>query len=171
MVFRFRMLSDESDYFVREYEVAYDMNLADFNDFICDDLHFDKGGVTSFFTSNGIWEKGREFTREDMGGGGRNRDDASPVPMDSVLLGQVIRENRDRLIFLFDIFGDRALYLEMTEAKTSEDGVKYPRIVLSKAAAPNQYKAGERLMFDDVMSDFQDFDDYEESGEYHDDDY
>ena len=34
MIFKFRMLSDESDVFVRDYEVKYDMNLLEFNDFI-----------------------------------------------------------------------------------------------------------------------------------------
>ena len=30
MVFRFRMLSDENDNFVRDYEALYDMTLLDF---------------------------------------------------------------------------------------------------------------------------------------------
>lgn len=36
MIFKFRMLSDENDGFIREYEVPYDMNLLDFNDFIAE---------------------------------------------------------------------------------------------------------------------------------------
>ncbi len=159
MIFRFRMLSDENDYFIREYEVPYDMGLVDFNDFLCDDLHFDKNGVTSFFTSNALWEKGREFTREDMDGAAES--DEAPVPMADMVLGQIIRRNRDRLIFLFDVFGDRGLFLELTEAKKSEEGVEYPRITLSRADAPKQYDAGDNLVFNDMMSDFDSFESYE----------
>ena len=38
MVFRFRMLSDENDNFVRDYEAMYDMTLLDFHDFIIHSL-------------------------------------------------------------------------------------------------------------------------------------
>ena len=38
MVFRFRMLSDENDNFVRDYEAMYDMTLLDFHDFILQSL-------------------------------------------------------------------------------------------------------------------------------------
>lgn len=161
MIFRFRMLNDENDYFIREYEVPYDMNLAEFNDFICDDLRFDKAGITSFFTSNALWEKEREFTREDMSAPGPEDDHEVPTPMVNVALGQIIRQNRDRLIFLFDVFGDRGLFLELTEAKKREDGTDYPRTTLSKGDAPNQYEAGNGSIFDDVMSDFDDFESYE----------
>ncbi len=161
MIFRFRMLSDENDYFVREYEVPYDMGLAEFNDFLCGDLRFDKGGITSFFASNALWEKGREFTSEDMREPGREDNPEAPVPMSGMVLGQVIRQNRDRLIFLFDVFGDRGLYLELTEAKKSEDGIIYPRVTLSRADAPNQYDAGESMIFDDMMSEFDSFESYE----------
>ena len=40
MIFQFRMLCDEDDYFLREYEVPYDMTLAAFRDFINKDLQY-----------------------------------------------------------------------------------------------------------------------------------
>ena len=40
MVFQFRMLSDENDHFVRDYEVMYDMNLLDFHRFILRSLGY-----------------------------------------------------------------------------------------------------------------------------------
>lgn len=164
MVFRFRMLCDENDYFIREYEVPYDMNLAQFNDFICDDMRFDRDGITSFFTSGALWEKGREFTRLDMSAPGPEDDHEVPVLMENVVLGQVIHQNRDRLIFVFDVFGDRALFIELIEAKKGEEGVKYPRVTLAKSDPPNQYKA-DTGFFDEMMGDFDDFESYDDSAE------
>ena len=46
MVFRFRMLSDENDNFVRDYEAMYDMTLLDFHDF---DRFFMNQFVFQFF--------------------------------------------------------------------------------------------------------------------------
>lgn len=161
MIFRFRMLSDENDYFVREYEVPCDMNLSEFNDFICGDLRFDKEGITSFFTSNALWEKEREFTRVDMSAPGPEDDHEVPIPMGNVILNQIIHQNHDRLIFLFDVFGDRGLFLELTAMGKQEDGTDYPRITLSRADAPKQYDAGNGFAFDDMMSDFDSFESYE----------
>ena len=50
-----------------------------------------------------------------------------PMPMEEVVLGQLIHENHDRLIWLFDMFADRAYYLEMIEAKFAEAVPDYSR--------------------------------------------
>ena len=67
MIFRFRMLSDENDHFVREYEVPYDMSLLDFHKFINHSLRYDDDGMVSFFTADQQWNRLREFTLMDMG--------------------------------------------------------------------------------------------------------
>lgn len=76
MVFRFRMLSDENDNFVRDYEAMYDMTLLDFHDFILQSLEYEPC-MASFFTADDRWEKQREFTSVEMddGSGGRSRGD------------------------------------------------------------------------------------------------
>lgn len=158
MVFKFRMMSDENDAFVRDYEVMYDATLLDLHHYICADLGYDDSGMTSFFTSNSEWERLREFTLEDMGEVG---EDAA-LPMESVTLGQVLHKNRDRLIYLFDMFGNRAYYLELTGAVEAEADVKYPRTTNSNGAPSDQYDPtiipdDGGSMFDDAMGDFYDF--------------
>lgn len=158
MVFRFRMLSDENDNFVRDYEVLYDMTLLDFHNFILQTLEYEDC-MASFFTADDRWEKQREFTIVDMGDG---TEDA-PVAMESVTLGQVIHNRRDRLIYLFDLFGDRAYFLELTGAFEAETGASYPREIYAQADAPDQYDPSktrvgdEGSIFGDVMSEFNDF--------------
>lgn len=94
MVFKFRMLSDENDHFVRDYEVPYDMTLLGFHEFITRSLGYEEGMV-SFFTADKQWNRLREFTLMDMGD---NSEDA-PLPMADITLGQLIHNNRDRLIY------------------------------------------------------------------------
>ena len=103
MVFKFRMLSDENDHFVRDYEVPYDMTLLGFHEFITRSLGYEEG-MSSFFTADKQWNRLREFTLMDMGD---NSEDA-PLPMADITLGQLIHNNRDRLIYQFDLMGDRA---------------------------------------------------------------
>lgn len=167
MVFKFRMLSDENDHFVRDYEVMYDMTLSDFHRFLLDSLGYEDC-MASFFTADDHWERLREFTLMDMGD---TEDENAPLPMDQVVLGQIIRHNRDRLIYLFDLFGNRAYYLEMIEAKTPEKGMSYPRLAFAHAEAPDQYdpEASEesRSIFEEMMDDYGDF----EGDDSYDDEY
>ncbi len=160
MIFQFRMLSDENDNFVRGYEVLYDMNLADLHKFISGDLGYDPDQMTSFFTSNKQWEKLSEYTLLEMGFDG-NMAGGVPRAMSDVAVGQIIHKKFDRLIYLFDQIGDRALFLELVGAVKQEDGGQYPKVVLSEGAAPGQFgpeeDSGGGSIFDDAMSDFNGF--------------
>ena len=60
------MLSDESDHFVRDFEIYPDMKLSDFSDFILEALHYDKCMV-SMFRSDSEWRPVEEFVEIDMG--------------------------------------------------------------------------------------------------------
>ena len=53
MVFRFRMLSDENDRFVRDYEVLYDMTLLEFHEFLLEALEYEPC-MASFFTADDV---------------------------------------------------------------------------------------------------------------------
>lgn len=159
MVFRFRMLSDENDRFLRDYEVLYDMTLLEFHEFLLEALEYEPC-MASFFTADDRWEKLREFTLMDMGEGGED----APESMAEVRLGQIIHRLRDRLIYLFDLFGDRAYYLELTGACEADPDTHYPREVYGVADVPDQYDPSKTVIeddgsiFDDVMSEFEDFD-------------
>lgn len=169
MVFRFRMLSDENDRFVRDYEIMYDATLLDFHEFLLEALEYEPC-MASFFTADSRWEKQHEFTLMDMADGSED----APQPMESVRLGQIIHRLRDRLIYLFDMFGERAYYLELTGAYEAEAGASYPREIYAVADVPDQYdptKTGadsdDGSIFDDVMSEFSDF----EGDDSYDDEY
>lgn len=157
-VFKFRMLCDENDSFVRDYEVKYDMNLLDFHDFICDNLDYDTTTMSSFFYSDAQWEKLQEFTLIDVGDDG---SEVTPMSMENVTLGQVVHEKGDRLIFIFDIFADRGLFLEVLETKETVPEESYPRVSLSEGDAPDQFDASaienNDSIFDEAMEDYTEF--------------
>lgn len=165
MIFKFRMLSDEAEDFIRDYEVSYDMNLADFHKYLRDSVAYDPADMASIFLSDSEWEKLREFTSVDMGMDGVDIDPEDdilpPAPMESVVLGQIIHEKFDRLIYVFDILAERQFFIELLEAKFVEEGVAYPRIVLEEGEPPLQFKAGEvadeQSIFDEAMDEFGDF--------------
>lgn len=156
MVFKFRMLSDENDRFVRDYEALYDTTLLAFHEFLRDSLGYEEGMV-SFFTADERWQKREEFTLMDMNDGSEH----APRAMAEVTLGQILHRNRDRLIYQFDLFGDRAYYLELTGTAEAAGGVGYPREVYAEGAVPDQYDPTaleqEGSIFEEMMSDFKEF--------------
>ena len=169
MIFRFKMLSDENDDFFRDYEVPCDMSLLDFHKFICGDLKYDCTAMTSLFLADNHWNKLREFTMADMGFDGVSDDGTEPTPMENVRLSQIVHNNLDRLIYQFDMFEDRAYFLEMTEAKKRMQGHEYPAVVDSCGDIPDQFEirgnSGVNSLFDEIMADFGDFqgdDDYDD---------
>lgn len=163
IVYKFRMLSDENDHFVRDYQVPATFTLLEFHDFIIDTLEYEPC-ITSFFTADAKWEKTGEFTTVDMGfEPGEAEGEGAPVrSMDSVALCDVLHYLHDRLIYNFDIFANRAFYLELVEAQEVEDSTLYPREVFAHATPPDQYdpdaSVDDGSIFDEMMGDFGDFD-------------
>lgn len=175
MIFKFRMLSDETEHFVRDYEVPYDMNLADFHAYVRESVGYEPEGMASIFLSDAAWGKGREFTAVDMGFDAAAEDDQAPVAMERVSLGQIIHERFDRLLYVFDLFTERRFFIELLEAKFAEEGVEYPRTTASVGEPPLQYDAAgaagagieDRSMFDEAMDEFGAF----EGDDTYDDEY
>ena len=154
MIFKFRMLSDEADDFVRDYEVPYDMNLADFHTYVRESVGYSPA--------------------VDMGLEGEEEGFAVPLPMERVSLGQIVREKFGRLIYVFDIFAERQFFIELIESKFAEEGVAYPRIAASAGEPPAQQQKNDPAIFserDDLADDHSIFDEaMDEFGEFEGDD-
>ena len=97
----------------------------------------------------------------------------APVPMDVVTLKEVVKEKNQRLLYTFDIYNDRSLFLEVLEHKKLDPSVKYPIITYSVGEPPFQIEnaSEEDSIYDDVMEDFNDFESYEDYNERSDDDF
>ena len=124
MVYKFVVLSDEDESFVREFEFLDSHTLIDFHTQIQDELEFDKSQMASFYLATDIWEKEEEFTLFDMGTGSSTMEDA--------ILEDVIFRKNQKLLYVFDFFNDRALFIEYTgEAKEAPPSplAKYPACV------------------------------------------
>ncbi len=164
MIYKLRMLSDENDNFLREYEVDGSSTLFDLHNLISDDLGFERDGVVSFFASDAKWNKLVEFTLVDMG-------EEGPIPMQNVTVADVLNLPQARLIYLFDMFNDRSLYIESGGSAKPATNTVYPRVATSVAPAPNQYEPSgtesNNSIFDEAMSEFEDF----EGDDYYDDEF
>jgi hypothetical protein len=56
MVYRFVVLSDEDEAFIREFEFLESQTLLDFHNALQEELEFDRSQIASFYLSTENWE-------------------------------------------------------------------------------------------------------------------
>lgn len=154
MVYKFVVLSDEDELFVREFEFLDSHTLIDFHNMIQDELEFDKSQMASFYIATDNWEKEEEFTLFDMGTGSST--------MESAVLEDIVFRKNQKLLYVFDFFNDRSLFVEYTGEDKEIDGREYPNCTNSKGVPPKQvvFGASSRKLYNNiVVSDDDDDDD------------
>lgn len=134
MVYKFILLSDEDELFIREFEFLDSQNLMDFHNLIQEELEFDKSQMASFFLATDNWEKEEEFTLLDMGTG-------SSIMEDAIFEDIIFRKNQ-KLLYVFDFFNDRALFIEYIGEIKEMEGREYPLCTNSKGLPPKQVVFG-----------------------------
>jgi len=134
MIFKFRLLSDEVKDFVRDFEVRAEQTFYDFHKSIQDEFGYDSSQIASFFLTSASWDKEREFTLFDMSDGENN----TTVPMDKAILKNFITDPKQRLLYVYDFFNDRAFFIELIETKKELEYTDYPMVTFAKGNPPHQ---------------------------------
>jgi hypothetical protein len=153
MVYKFVVLSDEDESFVREFEFLDTHTLLDFHNLIQDELEYDKSQMASFFMATDNWEKEEEFTLFDMGTGSST--------MEVAVLEDIIFRKNQKLLYVFDFFNERSLFVEYTGEVKEIEGREYPSCTNSKGVPPKQVIFGgtaKKLYNNIIVSDDDDDD-------------
>lgn len=109
MIYKFRIISSENDDFIREVAINSRDNFLNLHNFMVEELGYEKGQMTSFFLTDQNWHKETEITLLDM------EEGQNPYRrvMDKVKLGELITEKKQRMLYVFDQFAERSLFLEL----------------------------------------------------------
>ena len=134
MVYKFRILSDEVDDFVRDLDIISGHTFFNFHQALQQELRYDPSQLASFFLSNDRWEKVKEFTLFDMSD--ENRSDV--VFMDKAVISDYITAVKQKLLYQFDYFSDRVLYIELEAIYEEKAGDLYPVITRRQGLPPRQ---------------------------------
>lgn len=159
MILRLRMLSDENDNFVRDFEVSHEMTLLELHKFIIESIEYDDC-MASFYTADEQWNPLQEFSLMDLG---EENFEGAPVAMDKVTLAELVVSECNRVIYQFDMLADRAFYLEVVSVNQPNPELDYPRVSFENARVPDQYDpdavpADDGSIFDEIMDEFGEFD-------------
>ena len=142
MVYRFIIVSDEVDDFRRDIMIDSDATFFELHEAILHSVGYAKDQITSFFICDDDWTKQREITLMDMD----SSSDEDIYVMDSTRLSELLDEERQKLIYVFELLTDRCFYMELREIIPGKNQAK-PEAVKSAGRAPQQISLMEDLDF------------------------
>jgi hypothetical protein len=133
MIYKFLILSDEVDDFLREISIDAEATFLDFQNAILDSVKYTKDQMTSFFICADNWEKEQEITLVEMD----SSSEYDNVIMSETQLQEYISDEEQKLLFVFDYLLERAFFIELKEIILGKD-LKKPVCSLAKGNAPQQ---------------------------------
>ena len=164
MLFRFLLLSDEVEDFRREIKIDAEASFFDLYNAIMDSVGYSKDQMCSFFICEDDWRKTTEITLMEMD----TASDEDNYIMDETRLEDLLEDERQKLLFVFDIMTERSFFMELREIIVNKS-IDTPICSKSQGKAPVQL-----MTFDDfdtkatsTISDLDD--DFYGDSEYNDD--
>ncbi|MDR1098714.1 MAG: hypothetical protein LBL57_11345 [Tannerella sp.] len=148
MVYRFLLLSDEVDDFKREIQISSQATFFDFHKEILKTTGYDKQQVYAFFICGDNWSKQIEITQIEMD----TSSEEDSYVMDATLLEDLLEEERQKLIYVFDPLAERVFFIELREIITGKD-LRDPVCTVAAGIPPKQFIDFEAVSNDIISSD------------------
>jgi hypothetical protein len=141
MIFKFRLLSSEHDDFLRDFEVRSDQTFYDLHLAIQKNCKYDTSQIASFFLCNDDWEKENEITLFELS----EEPNKGSLLMDKSIFSKHITGLKQKLLYVFDIFNERAFFIEVVDIRDEDPSKSYPICTHTQGHPPVQ------IVMDDIF--------------------
>ena len=172
MVYRFLLLSDEVASFKREIQINSQATFLDFHEVILKSTGYDPNQLYSFFICGDDFTKETEITLIEMD----TSSEEDNYIMETTVLEDLITEEHQRLLYVFDPMSERVFFIELLEIITGKE-LDEPVCSRSTGNPPEQlldYKAEAMNLKLDLDENFygdEDYDDDEVDFDHFDDEF
>jgi hypothetical protein len=160
-IYKFRVLSTESKDFVRDIEIPDEKRFYELHMGIQAACEYDFTQMTSFFLSNQAWEKETEISMLEIDE--ESDQEEKPYFMKNVRLKDLIIKPNQRLLYLFDFFSVRMMFIELVEIRQmtpKEAKLNYPICTFAEGTAPEMQIIDDVMNMEDLLpNDLDEFDD------------
>ena len=133
MIYRFTIISDEVDDFVREIQIDPEATFFDLHEAILKAANYTNDQMTSFFICDDDWEKEKEITLEEMD----NNPEMDSWIMKETRLNELIEDEKQKLLYVFDYMTERWFFIELSEIITGKE-IKGAKCTKKSGEAPKQ---------------------------------
>ena len=141
MVYKFTILSDEVDNFIRVINIDSEAKFIDLHNAILDSVNYKKNQMTTFFICDDNWEKGQEVTLVEM----ESSSEYDNLTMDNTALEELLVDENQKMIYVYDMMSDRVFFIELTEIIPLKNQKKAV-CSLSEGSAPEQIMEMESII-------------------------
>jgi len=138
MVFQFRIISDENKDFARELLISGEQTFLDFHNALQENLGYDPNQLASFFLTNKAWEKELQITLIDM----MDKESETCTTMDCAKIEEHINAEEQRMLYVFDFFSERSLFIELKDVLKDIESKNLPKISFEHGDPPAQINLG-----------------------------
>lgn len=170
MIYKFRLISDEVSDFKVEISIDADDTFLSLRNEILNIAGYSKDQMDSFIICDEDWQKEKEVTLADMG----SESDEDIWLMSDTRLSDLIEDEGQRLMFVFDYLTNRAFYMEMKELIPSKSLDK-PKCTRKEGKAPEEnvdMAAFEAKLDQDASTELSDMDEnFYGSDEFNEDEF
>jgi len=162
MICIFEISSSEDPEFKRLIHISPDQTFEDLHQIIQRTCNFDHSQLASFMLPEDTWKKNIEITSLDSG-----KSTSTLLSMRTTKLNRYLTKTGQKLMYVFDYFNDRLLYLELKEILMKND-LKDPFVAYENGNAPSQFLINDYstdldvLKPDNSYKSFGDLEDYYE---------
>lgn len=111
MIYKFNLISDEVNDFKLEIQIDSDDTFMKLRNTILDAAGYTKDQMDSFIICDDDWNKKNEVTQTDMG----TDSDEDLWLMDKTKISELVEDDGQRLMFVFDYLTNRAFFMELKE--------------------------------------------------------
>lgn len=133
MIYKFRLISDEVANFKLEIAIDADDTFYSLRNVILDAAGYTKDQMESFIICDEEWQKEKEVTLTDMG----SDSDEDIWLMEDTRLSDLIEDEGQRLMFVFDYLTNRSFFMEMKEMEPGKNMID-PLCTRKEGKAPKQ---------------------------------
>ena len=163
-IYKFRMISDENDNFLRDIEIQANQTFEDFHNIIAESVKLNGNELASFHICDQKWNKLQEITLIEMLDGTEEEDNTKHIEETHVMSSSVVRdfinEPSQRLLYEYDFLNLKTFYIELLSVYKQKDDVKYPRVTnrrgeMTEPVQPEGIMDDEELR-NQLLQDFED---------------
>ena len=134
MIYRFTLISDEADDFIREIQIDPEATFYDFHEAILKSVGYANDQMTSFFICDDDWEKEKEITLEEM-------DDNPEIDswvMKDTPISELVEDEKQKLLYVFDYMTERCFFIELSEIITGKSTDRSHIVQRKREKHPNK---------------------------------
>lgn len=148
LIYRFRVLIDDSSEAFRDIEIGSGQTFLEFHQAIKEAFGFKGEEMACFYVSDAEWNKGVEVPLADMGFA---EEGQVPLLMHEVEVGDHVRDPDQRFVYAYDFLHLWMFMVERIGTLEPDESVTYPRVVLAMGTAPDEHARDNDLEDDESL--------------------